>query len=147
MPSADIRLSAHADLPAIHRVWRAAVNATHGFVAAADVAFYEHLLVTLYLPHKPQWLALSPAGEVQGFLGLEGPKIEALFVDPAWHRRGVGRRLIDHAMAQGGRLLVDVNAQNPGAVAFYEALGFLVIGRSPLDQAGKPYPLLHMARM
>jgi putative acetyltransferase len=40
-----------------------------------------------------------------------------------------------------------VNDQNPGAVAFYTALGFREIGHSPLDHAGKPYPLLHMARL
>lgn len=147
MTVADIRLSTPADIVAIHRVWRAAVDATHGFVAAADIAFYEHLLTTLYLPHKPQWLALSPAGEVQGFIGMEGPKIEALFVHPEWHRHGVGRRLINHAVALNGRLIVDVNAQNPGAVDFYAALGFMEIGRSPVDQAGKPYPLIHMARV
>lgn len=147
MPATAIRLSTQADLTTIHRVWRAAVDATHGFVAAADIAFYEHLLMTLYLPHKPQWLALSPAGDVQGFIGLEGPKIEALFVDPVWHRHGVGRRLINHALGLSRRLMVDVNSQNPGAVAFYAAMGFIEIGQSPVDHAGKPYPLIHMARM
>lgn len=147
MPATAIRLSTTADIASIHRVWRAAVDATHGFVAAADIDFYEHLLMTLYLPHKPQWLALSPTGEVQGFIGLEGPKIEALFVDPVWHRHGVGRRLIDHALGLNRRLMVDVNSQNPGAVAFYAALGFVEIGRSPVDHAGKPYPLIHMARV
>lgn len=146
MPT-TIRLSTHADIAAIHRVWRAAVDATHGFVAPVDVALYEHLLVTLYLPSKPQWLALSDEGDIQGFIGLEGSKIEALFVDPAWHRHGVGRRLVNHALGLSRRLIVDVNAQNPDAVAFYAALGFIEIGRSPVDHAGKPYPLIHMARV
>lgn len=142
-----IRLSTPADIASIHRVWRAAVDATHGFVAPADVALYEHLLVTLYLPNKPQWLALSDKGDIQGFIGLEGPKIEALFVDPVWHRHGAGRRLINHALRLSRRLIVDVNAQNPDAVAFYVALGFMEIGRSPVDHAGKPYPLIHMAKV
>jgi putative acetyltransferase len=30
-------------------------------------------------------------------------------------------------------------------VGFYERLGFKRIGRSPLDDAGRPYPLLHLA--
>lgn len=147
MPALTIRLSTPADIAAIHRVWRAAVDATHGFVAPVDVALYEHLLVTLYLPQKSQWLALSADGDIQGFIGLEVPKIEALFVDPAWHRHGVGRRLINHALGQSARLMVDVNSQNPGAVAFYAAMGFIEIGQSPVDHAGKPYPLIHMARM
>jgi len=146
MPT-TIRLSTPADIASIHRVWQAAVDATHGFVAPADVALYEHLLVTLYLPTKPQWLALSDQGDIQGFIGLEGPKIEALFVDPVWHRHGAGRRLINHALGLSRRLIVDVNAQNPGAMAFYVALGFMEIGRSPVDHAGKPYPLIHMAKV
>lgn len=147
MTSADIRLSKPDEVTAIHRVWRASVDATHDFVSAADIALYEHLLVTLYLPSKPLWLALAPDGAIQGFIGLSGPKIEALFIHPDWHRKGVGRRLIDHALALHPHLMVDVNTQNPGAVAFYEALGFLEVGRSPVDHAGKPYPLIHMARV
>jgi putative acetyltransferase len=39
---------------------------------------------------------------------------------------------------------VDVNEQNEQALGFYRHLGFEVVGRSPLDGQGKPYPLLHM---
>ena len=41
---------------------------------------------------------------------------------------------------------VDVNEQNPEAVAFYRRLGFEVEGRSALDSAGRPFPLLHMRK-
>jgi putative acetyltransferase len=41
---------------------------------------------------------------------------------------------------------VDVNEQNPAAVGFYEALGFVVVSRSPVDGDGRPFPLLHMRR-
>ena len=34
--------------------------------------------------------------------------------------------------------------QNPEAVRFYEALRFTIIGRSPVDDAGRPFPVLHM---
>lgn len=147
MPDLPPRLSIPADIPAIHAVWRASVDATHQFVDPADIALYEHMLLSLYLPQRAQWLALAWDGSVQGFIGLTGPKIDALFVHPAWHRAGVGRRLINHALTLHRQLLVDVNSQNPGAVAFYKALGFREIGRSPVDHAGKPYPLTHMARI
>jgi putative acetyltransferase len=41
-------------------------------------------------------------------------------------------------------LAVDVNEQNEAATRFYEACGFVVTGRSELDEQGRPYPLLHM---
>jgi putative acetyltransferase len=53
------------------------------------------------------------------------------------------------AHAQGlsaGALAVDVNEQNEAALGFYEALGFSVVGRSPTDEAGRPFPVLHMKR-
>lgn len=40
---------------------------------------------------------------------------------------------------------VDVNEQNTQAVGFYARAGFTVTGRSPVDDEGRPYPLLHLA--
>jgi putative acetyltransferase len=70
--------------------------------------------------------------------------VESLFLAPEFHKRGGGRRLIEHARARHDELTVDVNEQNTAAVAFYRACGFIVEGRSELDDDGRPYPLLHM---
>ena len=43
-------------------------------------------------------------------------------------------------------LTVNVNEQNASGAGFYQRLGFEVIGRSPVDDAGRPYPLLHLRR-
>jgi putative acetyltransferase len=54
---------------------------------------------------------------------------------------------VAHAQARRpGALTVDVNEQNPAAVGFYERLGFVVVGRSPRDGSGRPFPLLHLRR-
>ncbi|MEN0678671.1 GNAT family N-acetyltransferase, partial [Plesiomonas shigelloides] len=45
---------------------------------------------------------------------------------------------------QLGATKVEVNEQNPLAVGFYEHMGFKVISRSPVDDMGKPFPILHM---
>ena len=46
---------------------------------------------------------------------------------------------------KGERVLtVDVNEQNPRAHAFYRRYGFVDVGRSEVDSAGRPFPLLHM---
>jgi putative acetyltransferase len=80
-------------------------------------------------------------------MGLAGEDISALFLEPARRGRGGGSRLVAHAQAsRGGDLAVDVNEQNQAAVGFYQALGFVVVGRSPLDDGGRPFPLLHMRR-
>lgn len=152
------------DLDALHALWLAAVRATHDFLAPGDLEFYSRLVRREYLPGAALTVARDADGAPLGFMGLtteEGAPpaapgcapgcalciIDALFVDPACHRRGVGRALVAHALAQagpGGRLLVDVNEQNPGARRFYAALGFVVRGRSAYDDSGRPYPLLHL---
>ena len=93
------------------------------------------------------WVLTDEADVPIGFLGLAGDAIEALFLEPERRRRGGGRRLVAHAQAlRGGALTVDVNEQNDAARRFYEALGFVEVTRSPLDENGLPYPILHLRR-
>jgi putative acetyltransferase len=79
-----------------------------------------------------------------GFMGMSGSKMESLFLAPEFHGRGGGRRLVRHAQELHGELTTDVNEQNSAACRFYEACGFVVQDRSELDDAGRPFPLLHM---
>ena len=82
-----------------------------------------------------------------GFMGLAGHDIAALFLEPAHRRQGGGRLLVAHAQRlRDSHLTVDVNEQNPAARGFYEALGFVVVDRSPVDDDGRPFPILHMRR-
>jgi hypothetical protein len=48
-----------------------------------------------------------------------------------------------HIHRHGARQ-VDVNKQNPQATAFYLGQGFQQVGRSALDGADRPFPLLHL---
>ena len=49
-------------------------------------------------------------------------------------------------LSTGNGLTVDVNEANVEATRFYEALGFVAVGRSPTDSDGRPYPILHLKR-
>jgi putative acetyltransferase len=140
-----IRGGTTADSDVLVDLWLRSVRATHAFLSGAEIQ--------ALLPHVERYLkAATPAlsvlcadsGDIMGFMGMSENKIDALFLDPSCFGSGGGRALIEHARAQHEELLVDVNEQNPGAVRFYEACGFTLIGRSELDDAGRPYPLLHM---
>ena len=70
--------------------------------------------------------------------------IEILFIDDRCRGKGYGSTLIDFALKQGATK-VDVNEQNASALNFYQAKGFRIIGRDETDEAGRPYPILHLS--
>ncbi|MFN3791755.1 acetyltransferase [Massilia sp.] len=140
----QIRLSTDTDTDALAAIWRASVRATHDFLSAAHYRELDVLVARHYLPATRVWVVEDAAGLARGFLGLSGAHVDALFIDPASRAQGAGRRLLHHAQGIAGRLSVDVNEQNLQAVGFYRHMGFALTGRSPTDDAGRPYPLLHM---
>ncbi len=86
----------------------------------------------------------DPVGTVTPEIGrLADDMLEMLFLAPQSRGQGLGRSFVQLALAQGVRR-VDVNEQNPAALAFYERLGFVRRGRSPLDGQGRAFPLLHL---
>jgi putative acetyltransferase len=125
-------------------IWLRSVRATHTFLTEADIQFFLPLVRDLALPALELWVLATDDDVPVGFMGLSGSKLEALFLAPEVLRRGGGRQLVEHARALKGELRVDVNEQNPGAVRFYEACGFVLEGRSELDSTGRPFPLLHL---
>lgn len=143
-----VRPARAEDRARLLELWERSVRATHHFLDDSDVAAL-HPLVAEELASDAidWWVLLSPVETPIGFLGFANDAIEALFVDPDHHRQGAGRFLVAHAQRIGGGVLsVDVNEQNEAAVHFYEALGFSVVGRSPLDAGGRPFATLHMKR-
>lgn len=132
------------EYPALVRVWRSSVDATHDFLAAADRDAIEARLASDYFPQVRLTVA-EVDGAVAGFAGTAGDDLAMLFVHADARGRGVGRALLDHAVRELGVRTVDVNEQNEQAVGFYAHSGFAVTGRSAADGEGRPYPLLHLA--
>ena len=125
-------------------VWERSVRATHLFLSADEVAEIK--------PYVPQALweiphlvaAWRADGAPAGFLGVDGRKLEMLFLAPEERGKGLGRKLVQYGMERFGIREVTVNEQNPQARGFYERMGFCVCQRSELDEQGRPYPILQM---
>ncbi|MCY1265038.1 putative N-acetyltransferase YjaB [compost metagenome] len=132
-----------ADRQRLADVWEDAVRATHHFLSEDDIQFFRPLVRDAYLDSVRLACLRGADGRIAGFIGTVEDRVEMLFVDPAQHGRGIGRALMEHALAQGARS-VDVNEQNPQALGFYLRLGFVRHGRSPVDGSGKPFPILHL---
>lgn len=132
------------EFPKLAEIWEAAVRKTHHFLTESDIDYFKPLVRDQYL-YMVNLAALRISDQcVIGFAGVAEGKLEMLFMDPRWHGRGYGLRLLRHAVENMGAYLVDVNEQNSQAVGFYKRAGAEVIGRSEKDAMGKPFPLLHM---
>ncbi|SMX99156.1 putative acetyltransferase [Brevibacterium aurantiacum] len=131
------------DYPPLVAIWRSAVNATHDFLSEVDRREIESKLETDYLPAVSLTIA-ELDGRPTGFSGVLDGNLEMLFVDAEHRGSGIGTRLLNHAIKEQDARYVDVNEQNVQAVEFYTHQGFYLAGRSETDDAGRPYPLLHL---
>lgn len=125
-------------------VWEASVRATHHFLSPQECE-----AIKGYLPQALRQVAHLLVAEREeqrplGFMGVEGPRLEMLFLLPSERGRGLGRQLLQHAIDRYAVRELTVNEQNPQAVGFYEHVGFQTYRRTALDEQGNPYPLLYM---
>lgn len=133
------------DFEELAEVWEASVRATHDFLSETDIREIRPQLLAWYLP-TVELRCLRDAGRIAAFIGLDGSHVAMLFVRPEYRGRGCGRRLVEWAVACKRVDSVDVNEQNPQAVGFYLHMGFIVASRSETDEAGRPFPILHLKK-
>lgn len=128
------------------QLWEASVRATHDFLTESEIA-----RIGAYVPGALQGVchlvaAKREDGSLAAFLGVEGRRIEMLFVAPEERGKGIGRALVSFAAEKFAADEVTVNEQNVQAVGFYEKMGFAPYRRTQTDEQGGPYPLLYMKR-
>jgi putative acetyltransferase len=126
-------------------VWEDSVRATHNFITEEDIEFFKPIIIKQAFPAVTLKCIKNANGSILGFIGTCEGKIEMLFVLNSERGKGIGKSLLQYAIKNSRITKVDVNEQNPDAVDFYKHMGFLVTSRSPLDDMGKPFPILHMS--
>lgn len=125
-------------------LWEASVRASHFFLKEEEIQDLKKEILHTYLPALSLRVCKNETGILQGFVGVDGDKVEMLFVEPESWGKGIGTLLLKHAIREMGITTLDVNEENPGAMSFYLHMGFRITGRSPLDGQGRAHPLLHM---
>lgn len=126
-------------------IWEKSVQATHAFLSEEEI-----LKIKEYVPGAicgvETLLVLFDKGENSplGFMGIEGKKIEMLFLSPDARGKGFGKRLVQRGIEIFSAEEVTVNEQNPKAKGFYEHLGFKTYKTSTTDEQGNPYPIAWM---
>ena len=140
----SIRANRSDDADRIVEIWCTSVDATHDFLSAEDRVSIE-ALVAEHIPKADLDLLVDADDTPLAFLKMDGPMIDALFVAGDRLGEGLGSVLLRHAMEHHGANVLEVNEQNPQAVAFYDRWGFEVTGRTETDDHGRPYPTLTMS--
>ncbi|MER5732557.1 GNAT family N-acetyltransferase [Streptomyces sp. NPDC002138] len=130
-------LTDDATAAAVYRVGRAAYTVEAELIGFDGIPALRESLAELRA--RPlNWLgAVSPAGEVAGFLAWERvaepgaaraeASIDRLCVDPAWFRRGIGSLLLRHLLDDvlpGRSVGVTTGAANTPAMTLYPRMGF-----------------------
>ena len=123
-------------------LWHASVLATHRFLSEEVLAEIAAEVKTKFLPNAVPDVIVDASDKPLGFMVMTGDNVDALFVDVAHHGQGLGTRLMERAKSGRTALTVEVNEQNPGAWAFYRRCGFVDIDRKPVDDSGRPFPII-----
>lgn len=124
-------------------VWEESVRATHLFLTEDDICRIRKQ-VPDGLKQIEILIVAEDDGKTLGFMGIAEGCLEMLFLHPEARGKGLGRQLLELAVSKYGVAKLCVNEQNPNALGFYEHMGFTICGRSETDDAGNPFPLLHM---
>lgn len=124
-------------------IWESAVTATHLFLSEDDIKAIKPEVVE-GLKEIEHLYCYFVDDTAYGFIGVANNKIEMLFIDDKARGKGIGKKLIRFAVDHLDAKYVDVNEQNDQGIGFYKHMGFHIIGRSELDEQGRPFPILHL---
>lgn len=125
-------------------IWEKSVRETHLFLPESEIQNIKQNFLPEALKNITHLIIAQDDERQIAFIGIEGQKLEMLFVTPEYRGKGVGRKMIEYAIKHFSINELTVNEQNPQAKEFYEHLGFKVYKRSEIDEQGNPYPILYM---
>lgn len=138
---------AAADTQTLSEIWFQASLLAHPFIGEARLKEQKRLIEEKYLPLAETWVACR-AGEPVGFISLLDTFVGGIFVSPREQGRGIGRRLIAHALSARDGLTLEVYTANEQTCRFYATLGFRELSRRGVDDEGLPFEnaRLHVTR-
>ena len=139
-----IRKYLKKDLEDVLMVWAEASASVHPFLSDEFVAKARQEIRDVYLPVTETWV-WEAQDRVVGFVALIGNEIGGLFVDPKFHRLGIGRALMDQARGLREELEVEVFKANKIGRAFYAKYGFVLIEEKAHDETGFDVMRLRLA--
>lgn len=130
-----IRKYVAEDISGVLSCWENANKIAHPFLADDFVNQIRIDIPQIYLPNAETWVA-DNCGRVIGFISLLNNEIGALFVEPSFHRNGIGFALVKKAQELRGDLEVEVFELNRVGRDFYAKCGFTFLGEYFHEESG-----------
>ena len=132
------------DMEEILNTWESSIRATHNFLTEDDIISLRPQVIEGAKYVSKLLCVRDHQGIIKAFMGIHNFKIEMLFVSNESRGKGIGKKLVEHAIELLNIDYVDVNEQNPQAVGFYKHMGFQIFKKSEFDEHGNPFPIIHM---
>lgn len=124
-----VRQHEESDLDGVMSSWESASRIAHPFLKEAFLETERYNIPNVYLPNTDTWVA-EVDGSVVGFIALMGNEVGAIFLDPEFQGKGVGRSLMDKAQELHETLEVEVFKANSIGRKFYDRYGFQLLAES-----------------
>ena len=99
-------------------LWEDSVRSTHLFLSDAEVRKIKEYVPQALASVSHLVIAERETGCPVAFMGVEGQRLEMLFLASEERGTGLGRQLLDYGIRRYGIREVTVDEQNPQAVGF-----------------------------
>ena len=123
-----IRAYEDTDIEALLEVWEHASILATPFLEASFLEQERQNIREIYIPNTKTWVYVQN-DKVVGFIAMMGNEVGAIFVDPQYHGKGLGAKLMNHVAELHNELEVEVFEQNIIGNAFYDKYGFKFISQ------------------
>lgn len=121
-----IRKYSEIEIPVLMSIWEQASTLAHPFLDTGFAQKVKKAMTEMYLPDSETWVYVE-SNEIIGFISMIGNEIGGLFVNPAYHSKGIGTSLVNHMKQFHDELEVEVFEKNEIGKPFYQKYGFKTI--------------------
>ncbi|MGD2180301.1 GNAT family N-acetyltransferase [Lusitaniella coriacea] len=131
-----IRKYKDTDLDDVLLSWENASKIAHPFLKEDFLVQERKNIPELYLPNADTWV-VDADNQVVGFIALLGNEVGAIFLQPKYHGKKIGKLMMDKAQELHGNLEVEVFEKNSIGRNFYAKYGFKLIEKKIHKQTGE----------
>lgn len=136
MTDTTIREPREEELDRLVDIWLKCSLISHHFINAHYWQEQKEAMRGLYLPLSENYVAEVEEGIV-GFVSMMGDYMAALFIEPEYQRRKIGRSLLQYVKQNREAIHLKVYAKNGDAVNFYKQNGFHISGTGRDEATGE----------